>query len=407
VYTQFFGLKELPFRLRPEGGSPYPGENYSNARRQLTQCLQDGSRVCLLLAPAGAGKTTLLDDLLAEMGSQITLCRINQPQLSPSELLEAFLLQIAPSGIEQEPRRARAFAEFTAELGAVGSRASTVLLVIDDAQALSPGTVPALTEILARMATARILLSARAQGRVAEFIAERLLPKEMLQRISLSPLSAGEISAYIEFRLAAAGASRKDLFTTEAVALIFTHTQGSLRLINVLCDAAMRTACLRASGQIGSTEVTLATQEARWAESLAREHASSAAAEFDGGETSVGWQPPTATPERFSLQQSLEESAAFGGELVLSFEGRPLSRWPLAQGRLRIGRAGDNDLRIEDQAISRYHCTVTTEGESSCIEDLNSVNGLLVNGRKVKRHELSHADRVHIGEHIITYLLRS
>jgi Ca-activated chloride channel family protein len=67
---------------------------------------------------------------------------------------------------------------------------------------------------------------------------------------------------------------------------------------------------------------------------------------------------------------------------------------------LRIGRAGDNDVVLEEKAISKYHCQISREDGRLYLEDLQSKNGTFANGGQVapgKRFELSRGDVVTIG----------
>lgn len=69
----------------------------------------------------------------------------------------------------------------------------------------------------------------------------------------------------------------------------------------------------------------------------------------------------------------------------------------LDRGSLNIGRAPDNDITLEDPATSSHHAKIVTIFTSSFIQDLNSTNGTIVNGRKIVRHTLHHGDIISIG----------
>ena len=103
----------------------------------------------------------------------------------------------------------------------------------------------------------------------------------------------------------------------------------------------------------------------------------------------------------------LDPAAARSGgvaRLVISHRNVPLTTVTLPAGKITIGRAVDNEVRLDDAWISRHHCRVTTEEGISTIEDLNSVNGISVNGRDVKRHVLQNADQIRLGENTLTYV---
>ena len=62
-----------------------------------------------------------------------------------------------------------------------------------------------------------------------------------------------------------------------------------------------------------------------------------------------------------------------------------------------IGRTPDNDLKIEAKFISRHHAVILIGPVHTIIEDLNSTNGVHVNGRRITRQTLKDGDRVLIG----------
>jgi FHA domain len=63
-----------------------------------------------------------------------------------------------------------------------------------------------------------------------------------------------------------------------------------------------------------------------------------------------------------------------------------------------IGRTPDNDVQIDAQYISRHHAIILSGPTDTIIEDLNSTNGLLVNGRRVRRQTLKDGDIVRVGD---------
>jgi chromosome segregation ATPase len=63
-----------------------------------------------------------------------------------------------------------------------------------------------------------------------------------------------------------------------------------------------------------------------------------------------------------------------------------------------IGRTPDNDLQIDTKFISRHHAVILAAPAHTIIEDLNSTNGVMVNGRRIRRHPLKDGDMVAIGK---------
>ncbi len=71
-----------------------------------------------------------------------------------------------------------------------------------------------------------------------------------------------------------------------------------------------------------------------------------------------------------------------------------------------IGRTPDNDLCIDADFISRHHAVVLVSAGGAVIEDLNSTNGVFVNGTKIARRQLSEGDLVTIGKTGFRYILK-
>ena len=75
--------------------------------------------------------------------------------------------------------------------------------------------------------------------------------------------------------------------------------------------------------------------------------------------------------------------------------------------RTRIGRGPDNELVLDTKHISRYHAVLLAGPVHTSIEDLNSTNGVFVNGKRVARQVLKDGDRVTVGRTQFRYTVRS
>ena len=87
--------------------------------------------------------------------------------------------------------------------------------------------------------------------------------------------------------------------------------------------------------------------------------------------------------------------------LVLKFENAMLKEVPLGTRPVTIGRAPDNDIPIDNLAVSNYHARVYVEAGSLVVEDLNSLNGSFLNDIRVERAMLKDGDTILIGKHEI------
>jgi chromosome segregation ATPase len=97
--------------------------------------------------------------------------------------------------------------------------------------------------------------------------------------------------------------------------------------------------------------------------------------------------------------------ADWSAELIRIDGERPVTH--VLSRRNRIGRAAGCEIQIESSSVSRHHALVLVGPRDVVIEDLNSTNGVLVNGRKVTRQMLNDGDAVTIGEIQFRYYARS
>jgi pSer/pThr/pTyr-binding forkhead associated (FHA) protein len=86
-------------------------------------------------------------------------------------------------------------------------------------------------------------------------------------------------------------------------------------------------------------------------------------------------------------------------KLVLKFEAAVLKEVPVGAQPVTIGRAPDNDIQIDNLAVSSHHAKVYSEESRLVIEDLNSLNGTFVNNQRVQRVTLKQSDQILIGKH--------
>jgi hypothetical protein len=89
-------------------------------------------------------------------------------------------------------------------------------------------------------------------------------------------------------------------------------------------------------------------------------------------------------------------AAECSAELV-RIDGGHNTVYPLVR-RTRVGRATGCELHIDSTSVSRHHALLLKGTRDLIIEDLNSTNGVVVNGRKVSRQLLNHGDLVTIGD---------
>jgi pSer/pThr/pTyr-binding forkhead associated (FHA) protein len=89
--------------------------------------------------------------------------------------------------------------------------------------------------------------------------------------------------------------------------------------------------------------------------------------------------------------------------LILNLDSQVLAEYNMSKERYTIGRLPDNDVRIDNPAVSGHHSLIINILNDSFLEDLNSTNGTYVNGKLVKKHALQHGDVITIGHHQLRF----
>jgi hypothetical protein len=90
--------------------------------------------------------------------------------------------------------------------------------------------------------------------------------------------------------------------------------------------------------------------------------------------------------------------------LILSLDGQVLAEYNMNKERYTMGRLPDNDVRVDNAAVSGHHALIINILNDSFLEDLNSTNGTYVNGKLIKKHALQHGDVITIGHHHLRFV---
>lgn len=91
-------------------------------------------------------------------------------------------------------------------------------------------------------------------------------------------------------------------------------------------------------------------------------------------------------------------------KLVLNLNGVVQGEYELNQERITIGRKPDNNIQIDNLAVSGKHALIISILDDSFLEDLGSTNGTYVNGKLIKKHALKDGDVISIGKHELKYI---
>jgi pSer/pThr/pTyr-binding forkhead associated (FHA) protein len=91
-------------------------------------------------------------------------------------------------------------------------------------------------------------------------------------------------------------------------------------------------------------------------------------------------------------------------KIQLKFNAAVLREIPFDKDVLTVGRKEDNDIVIDNPAISSHHCRLAHQGGTYFVEDLDSTNGTFVNQKRIKKSGLHHNDAVGVAKHSLIFL---
>jgi pSer/pThr/pTyr-binding forkhead associated (FHA) protein len=100
----------------------------------------------------------------------------------------------------------------------------------------------------------------------------------------------------------------------------------------------------------------------------------------------------------------MDKEVRWMAKLILKFKEAALKEIPLKNPIYTIGRKPNNDIPIDNLAVSGTHAKVYKKGEQYYVEDAASLNGTFVNGKKVSVFALNEGDEILIGKHTLTFV---
>lgn len=263
---------EPPFGLTPDPRFFYRSETHASACDLLHYAIERREGFVALTGEIGTGKTMLCRTVLGGLGRRTVTALVLNPFLSEEDLLRLILRDFGVVSHEDllrgrldrvsKPALIETLHDFLFSLVPLGASA---LLVIDEAQNLPPQVLEQI-RILSNLETdseklLQVVLVGQPNLRsLLRTPQMRQLDQRITVRCQLRRLTRRETAAYIEHRLAVAGGSGTVRFTTRALNGLHRFAGGTPRLINLLCDRAMRRACVDRARRVDFDHVTAAAQ---------------------------------------------------------------------------------------------------------------------------------------------------
>lgn len=265
MYEAFYGLKGKPFQLNPDPAFLYASRGHKSALAYLKYGMYQGEGFVVITGEIGTGKTTLIRSLLEQLDRQkVVAAQLVSTQLDAENLLRAVATAF---GIPvNSPHKAELLAQIEAFLTALVPRHKRALLIVDEAQNLSPRAVEELRMLsnfqLGNQALLQSVLVGQPELReVMRSARMKQLRQRVIASYHLGPMDRQETQGYIEHRLARVGWVGDPQFDAEAMDEIYGATGGIPRRINTLCNRLLLSGYLAEKHVFRGEDVRTVTAE--------------------------------------------------------------------------------------------------------------------------------------------------
>jgi len=241
MYEDFYGLNEKPFSIQPDPDFLFFSVRHSMAYAMLEYGVQNKAGFSVICGDIGCGKTTIVRHLLNNLTEDVEVGIVYNTHKDIDDLLGWIMLAFnQPYEGKSSLALFDEFQQFLIRSYASGKR---IVLIIDEAQNLTPGALESLRMLSNINADKDQLLQIILVGQpqLRELLRRPEL-EQFYQRVSVDffipPLQSFEVEKYIQHRLHVVGRD-KPLFTSGAARLIAEQSKGIPRAINILCDTSL------------------------------------------------------------------------------------------------------------------------------------------------------------------------
>lgn len=244
MYESYYGLAERPFDLTPNWRYLYLTPSHREALTAIQYGISARRGIVVVLGEAGTGKTTIVRSAIRALKrSDVRHVYLTNPMLTRPEFLkflsQAFKLDPATADCKVDLIR-----DLSEQLKRHHSAGKATVLIVDEAQSM-PHELLEEIRLLANIETpsAKLLqVVLLGQPELADRLNDpslRQLKQRIAIRCALKPLDLKSTAAMIAGRIRVAGGKPAELFTSRAIELVYLHSGGVPRTINVICDNAL------------------------------------------------------------------------------------------------------------------------------------------------------------------------
>ena len=242
MYNNYFGLQHPPFKITPDTRLFFPGANRGAVLQALIYAVTSGEGITKVVGEVGSGKTMLCRMLEDGLPEDVEVVYLANPSLTPDNLLHAigFEMNLDVSPEDPQLKVIHKIQDYLVEQHAVGKR---VVMFVEEAQSMPIDTLEEM-RLLSNLETKQeklLQIVLFGQPELDENLSQqhiRQLKERITYSFDLAPLQEYEVRDYINTRLRTSGYQGMDLFNQKAIKLVWKHSGGLLRRINIIADKA-------------------------------------------------------------------------------------------------------------------------------------------------------------------------
>jgi type II secretory pathway predicted ATPase ExeA len=258
-YLKYYNLKEHPFSNVVDNRFYYSSRKHSNAFLKLKYAVDTRKGLVVIIGGIGTGKTTLARRFLEDLDEdsyEAALLIVVHSTVSSKWLFKKFAIQLGVKDIKDN--KVELLSQIYKRLHAINEEGKKAVVMIDEVQMLNSKEI---------MEEFRGLLNMELpEGKMLNFVffglpdledvlsLDEPLKQRVAVKISLKAFSEDETKDYIKHRLRIAG-NKEEIFSEEAINLVYKYTKGVARSINTVCDNALLEGYLFKANKINNTTI--------------------------------------------------------------------------------------------------------------------------------------------------------
>lgn len=242
MYEKFYGFSEKPFNTTPDSKFFFPSSKHTEALNSLVYAINERKGFVVITGEIGAGKTTVSRALLNKLNINTKVALITNSHLTQKELIAQILEELE---IEYRPGgKQKLLSQLNEYLIKQLAADINVVLIIDEAQNLTPKVLEEV-RMLSNLETEKekliqIILMGQPQLKAK---LENSKLEQFRQRIAvyyhLDALTRQETQEYVFHRIRLVSVGESEIFTSDAIDLLYAYSKGIPRLMNLVCDSAL------------------------------------------------------------------------------------------------------------------------------------------------------------------------